>query len=77
MSEFPKELVEEAFERSGRSCECKDPSHGHQGKCGKTLLIAHRGDRFSFYGWEAYSKSGLYLNSIDDCEILCWDPCYV
>ena len=77
MSEFYDELVEEAWERSGRSCECKDTSHGHQGRCGKNLLKAYRSDKFSFYGWEAHSKSGQHLDSLNDCEILCWDPCYI
>jgi hypothetical protein len=77
MSEFSKKLVEEAWERSGRSCECTDTSHGHQGRCGKNLIKADRNNRFSFSGWEANSKSGQHLESLDDCEILCLDPCYV
>ncbi len=77
MPEFSDELVEEAWERSGGLCECKYTTHGHQSRCGKTLLKVSRGDRFSFYGWEAHSKSGYYLDSPDDCEILCWEPCYI
>jgi hypothetical protein len=77
MPGFSDRLVEKAWERSGRSCECEHAAHGHQGKCGKSLLIGNRGDKYSFYGWEAHSKSGMYLDSLDDCEILCWDPCYI
>ena len=77
MSEFSENIVEKAWERSGGVCECHYTAHGHQSQCGKTLLKAYRRDRYSFFGWEAHSKSGQYLNSPDDCEILCWEPCYV
>ncbi len=77
MSEFSERIVEEAWARSGGTCECNHPDHGHQSRCGKTLLKAYQGDKFSFFGWEAHSKSGRYLDELSDCEILCWDPCFL
>lgn len=77
MSEFSNEIVEAAWARAKGACECLYADHGHHNRCGKTLLKAYRGDKFSFFGWEAHSKSGRYLNDISDCEIVCWDPCYL
>ena len=77
MSEFSDTLVEEAWARSGCLCECQCTTHGHQSRCGKTLLKAYRSDRFSFFAWEAHSKSGRHLDSLSDCEILCREPCYL
>ena len=77
MTEFSDKLVEEAWARSGGLCECHYATHGHQSRCRKTLLKAYRGDRYSFFGWEAHSKSGMHMDLLSDCEILCWDPCYI
>lgn len=76
MAEFSKELIEKAWERSGGVCECRRAGHGHIGRCHNSLIKGHRDDRISYFGWQAYSKSGDYLDSLDDCEILCYDPCY-
>ena len=76
MSEFSDEIVDKAWERSGGYCECEDVVHGHSGKCHKLLLKSSRGDRDNIFGWEAHSISGLHLDSVSDCEILCWDPCH-
>ena len=77
MTGFTNEIVEEAWARSGGICECERGGHGHTGRCEKELIKDHRGDKFSYFGWEVRSKSGHYKDSISDCEILCWDPCYV
>ena len=77
MSEFTDELVEQAWARAGGVCECECATHGHLGRCGKALLKPYRDDRYSFFGWEAHSKSGRYMDSLSDCEILCWDPCHI
>jgi hypothetical protein len=77
MARFSDEIVEQAWKRSGGTCECENENHGHTGRCGKTLLRAFRSDRFSYFGWEVHSKSGQYMDSLDDCEILCIDPCYI
>ena len=75
MAEFSDAVVEYAWARSGGKCECERVTHGHTGRCNKALLSSFRGDWNNSYGWEAHSKSGLYLLP-SDCEILCWNPCY-
>ena len=76
MSEFSEALIEKAWARSGGICECERAEHNHKGRCRNPLIKSHRGDRYSYFAWEAHSKSGYYLDSLDDCEILCWEPCY-
>ena len=76
MSEFSETLIEKAWARSEGICECELEGHNHKGRCRNTLIKSHRGDRYSYFAWEAHSKSGYYLDSLDDCEILCWEPCY-
>lgn len=66
-------IVKQAWARSGHRCECIKTTHDHIKRCNKKLLELYRGDIESNYGWEAYSKSGLYLNDLSDCEIFCWD----
>ena len=76
MAEFSEEIVERAWERSGAKCECTQSSHGHIGRCNKLLIKNSQGHRDSIFGWEAHSITGSHLNSISDCEILCWNPCH-
>jgi len=70
---FPQDIIKQAWARSGGYCECERIVHEHKDRCNRVLLISCRGDKDSLYGWEAHSTSGRYLNSISDCEILCWD----
>ena len=72
---FSEDIVQKAWERSDAYCECTNSFHGHDGRCNRVLLDSKRGDKTSLYGWQAHSISGRYLNSVSDCEILCWD-CY-
>ena len=74
--QFSDAIVEQAWTRSGGKCECERVTHGHTGRCNKTLLKSFRGDRDSSYGWEPHSKSGLHLDIASDCQILCWNPCH-
>ena len=74
--EFPEEIVEEAWIKSGGKCECGIPGHGHTGRHDKSLMKSFRGDRDSSYGWEAHSVSGLHLGILSDCKIFCWEPCH-
>ncbi len=74
--QFSDELIERAWQRAKEKCECERISHGHWGKCDKPLLKSAQGNRDSTFGWEAHSKSGLHIDSLSDCEILCWDPCH-
>ncbi len=71
--DFPKDIVEQAWERANEYCECTRIIHEHQGRCNRILLKSCRGDKDSLLGWEAHSISGRYLRSVADCEILCWD----
>ena len=70
---FSDYIVKQAWTRSGGRCECISKTHGHSRICKKKLLELYKGDDESDYGWEAHSKSGSFLNDIEDCEILCWD----
>ena len=74
--QFSDELVEKAWQRAEGKCECERTTHGHWGKCNKPLLQGSRGNRDSTFGWEAHSKSGLHIDSLTDCEIICWNPCH-
>ncbi len=73
--EFSEEQVEKAWTRSGGKCECVRVNGGYIIRCNLLLVKSFRGDRDSQYGWEAYSKSGLYLDSLSDIDIYCWNPC--
>ena len=76
MTGFSETIIERAWARSGGVCECEREGHNHKGRCRNTLIKGHRRDKYSYFGWEAHSKSGNYLDSVDDCEILCMEPCY-
>ena len=76
MAEFPESVVEQAWTRSGGKCECARVTHGHSGRCNKTLLRSFQGDRDSAYGWEAHHISGSGGDTLSNCEVLCWNPCH-
>ena len=73
---FPEDIVEKAWERANGYCECTQILHEHDGRCNRVLLDNKRGDKVHSFGWQAYSISGRYFNSVSDCKILCWD-CYL
>jgi len=68
---FSEGIVEQAWTRSDGYCECTRTTHGHVGRCRKILLKGSRGNRGSTYCWEAHSISGLHMDSVSDCQILC------
>ena len=74
--QFSDWIVEKAWIRAEGKCECTRTTHEHWGRCNKALSKGSRGDRDSTYGWEAHSKSGSHLDTLSDCEILCWKPCH-
>ena len=76
MARFSEDIIEQAWARARGICECEHEGHGHLGQCGKTLLKSFRGDKFSYFGWEANSKSGHHKDELTDCEIMCIDPCF-
>ena len=72
---FSKTTVQEAWERAGGKCECTRTTHGHTGRCNKTLSWSNRG-RDGWGAWEAHHKHRQESGGGDNlanCEILCWD----
>lgn len=69
---FSDEVVEQAWQRSGGKCECTRVTHGHQGKCNKTLIKSNRG-REGIGAWEAHHISVVGGDTLSNCQILCWD----
>ena len=72
MPEFSGTLVDIAWRRSEGYCECIRMTHGHLGTCHKTLIKSNRGKEEGLGAWEAHSKSRLHVDTLSDCEILCW-----
>ena len=73
--QFLEDIVKKACGRANGYCECTRFFHEHEGRCNRVLQDNKRGHKDTWYGWQAYSISGRYFQSISDCEILCWD-CY-
>jgi hypothetical protein len=71
MAEFSDEIVEQAWQNSGSRCECIQTTHWHTGRCLKLLLKDFFRQKNNLYGWEAHSISGLYRDSVSDCQIVC------
>ncbi|TEB13468.1 hypothetical protein Pmgp_00362 [Pelotomaculum propionicicum] len=67
---FPKSIALEAYNRSGRRCECKCSYHNHGQKCQNILIWNRRGFNGSG-GWEVHPIDNNGLVSLDNCEILC------
>lgn len=75
---FSRNVVLEAWERSGGRCECCRKTCGHLSRCNKKLKWEDRGDDDSSYGWEAHHKTAVASGGKDiasNCEILCI-PCH-
>ena len=63
-------LITAAWLCSGGHCECRRDRHGHDRRCGRTLVWAHRGLAPRFGAWQA-REIGPHRY-----EILCWE-CYL
>jgi hypothetical protein len=72
---FSDSLVERCWNRSGGCCQCTRKGHDHGDICNKLLTKQRQGRRDDESAWEAHSRSGLFLHTMQDCEIFCW-PCY-
>ena len=72
---FSNEIVDAAWKRSGKKCECSTPKHGHTGRCNKQLIETDKASEASSYGWKVHSVSGAYKKELSDCQILC-TACY-
>ena len=69
---FPESLVQQAWNRAGGKSECRRTTHGHSGRCSRTLLWTNRGKETS-YGWEAHHITAGGSDTLSNCEILCQD----
>jgi len=72
---FSDETVRQAWQRAGAKCECTRKTHGHIGRCNKTLSWGNRG-RSGWGAWEAHHRTSIQSGGTDalsNCEILCWD----
>jgi len=79
MSQFPEDVVKQAFSRANMRCQCEREVHGHGSfTCFKQIIWEHRGNKTERSGWDANCfvspKKGGKL-TVENCEILCWD-CY-
>ena len=75
MGDFPDNVIQDAWRRSESRCECTQTTHGHTGRCNKTVYVFRRGDRKSEYCWEAHHIGASGDDTLLNCEILCCD-CY-
>lgn len=69
---FSKEVIEQAWARSGGQCEC-ERQYLHIGRCSRKLSFNKRG-LYSLDGWEAYHLVPEFRggkDTIENCEILC------
>ena len=69
---FSDSTISQAWTRAGGSCECTRASHGHWGRCGRTLSWNFRGSELQG-GWEAHHITAGGSDSLSNCEILCQD----
>ncbi len=73
---FSQETIEAAWERSGGKCECGRSTHGHVGRCSKTLSKETQGRAEGLGSWEAHHTHSVQsggLDALSNCEILCSD----
>jgi hypothetical protein len=70
---FPKEVIAQAWERSGGQCECTKRTHRHfYTPCGKSLRWNLRGE-IGEGSWEARHVNMLDGDTLANCEILCME----
>jgi hypothetical protein len=72
---FSDSLVRRCWNRSVGFCQCTRKDHDHGEICNQSLNKQKQGDKDDATAWEAQSRSGLFLDTMQDCEIVCW-PCY-
>ena len=73
---FSQSVVDDAWRRSGSKCECTRTSHGHSGRCNKSLSYDNRGKDGAWGAWEAHHKVAVSSggnDTLSNCEILCLD----
>ena len=71
---FSEETVKKAFSRAEGKCECRRERHNHDYvRCNKELVYENRGRENGRGCWESHHKNSLGGDTLDNCEILCWD----
>ena len=69
---FTESIVKQAWERAGGQCECRRRTHSHfYIPCGKQLRWEVRG-KASQGGWESHQTRIGGGDTLENCEILCW-----
>jgi hypothetical protein len=68
---FSDRVLREAWRRAGGRCECRRSTHDHYGTCNEPLVWESKG-REGQGKWQAHSRSGLYEDSVKDCQLFCW-----
>jgi len=70
---FTKEVILEAWKRSGGRCECRRTTHNHPYiRCNKDLVWDNQG-REGRGKWEAHHINSNGPDVLSNCEILCFD----
>src|SRR5208337_3938351 len=54
---FSHEILLEAWARSGGRCECHNERHGHEGRCGRSLLWNMRGSDSAVGAWSPVRRT--------------------
>ena len=74
---FNSTVVQEAWNRSGGTCECRRVNHKHlYVRCNKQLVWKNRGSTDQRGCWEAHHVVAGGDDIVSNCEILCCD-CHV
>ena len=69
---FTESVVKQAWERAGGQCECRRRTHSHfYIPCGKQLRWEIRG-KSNQGGWESHQTRIGGGDTLENCEILCW-----
>ncbi len=66
------DTVKQRWDSADGKCECITTTHGHTGRCNKTLSWVNRG-RDSWGAWEAHHIGSPTDDSYSNCRIYCWD----
>ncbi len=68
---FSHEILLEAWARSGGRCECRNERHGHEGRCGRSLLWNMRGSDSAVGAWSPVRRTTWGTDILSNMELLC------
>jgi hypothetical protein len=69
---FSEDTVKQRWDSAGGKCECVRTTHGHGGRCNKTLSWGNRG-REGWGAWEAHHIGSPTDDLYSNCRIYCWE----